>query len=346
MYKNELLLKTRELDSESNFNEVVSLIKDHEEYLATDAEVFALYQKNLTLQYFDELGFGAEEFALKSAKEPYPADFMEKFNALPEDCVFTTVEAILREAVASIYLTELSSGDSIARARSLMNMLGNILSLLGNKTEDYDTLKEQLDNYCKIYELYGYELYSHLRIRVWWRSKTDENILRYLAEKFKAVVVAKTENEIYNAYIEEKKPAQVFPFNEKPDIFGEQLIFNSIKTNEAKSFWKEYFAFAKTIREEEYALYKEKSNHHHPLHSFFKMDKDLQESFDYILSQNDDRLTKTATQMRIDTGWDKLKVCDYKAELDKINQSYLILTETIERIKYVIGYYLNKFLKK
>ncbi len=349
MYKHELLLKARELDGESKFSEVVSLIEEHKDYIESDLEVFALYQKNLSLQLFSDANFDAEEFGLKDIKTPYSDDFMEIFNALPEDVALTIITAIFSEATASIYLTALKTKDSIARAVSQVRIFSNVLSLLGDRAEDYDTLKEHLDTYCTISELYGFQFYSTIRCKVVsWNTKTDENLLRYLAEIFKKETATSAENDIYNAYIEKMHSSQIFPFNEKPDIFGEQLIFDSIKTDKAKQFWKEYFAFAKSVREKEYALYKEKSDTKHPLHCFFHMDKDLQKSFDYVLSRNDELLTKTATQMRIDTGWDKLSISEdkYKTAVEEMEKSYAVLTEPIEKLKYIISYYLKKYLKK
>ena len=289
MKKTELILQAKELDIKLDCNGVIELLGGYVKEFPNDIEALALYQKNFATKTAIELNTEIENLYAEVVAGSI------SFNGISEENVIPFLETILKGFVAKIYLSDEEKKEILANV-----FMGRIILALGERLNDYETLKNQLDKFFEIVYMYGFseKFYNELAFVVEWRSKVSENILRYLKEKAETLITIKGYEDIYNDFVKDSKVKNTFPYSEKP-VFNGLLndVFKcatNIKTQEQKDFWTECYAYQKTVREEEYKEYKTIiADKKHRLHGVYSINKDIHDSWMNAL------MKKTATSEEV-----------------------------------------------
>lgn len=246
MSKNDVVLKAKQLDETFNCDGVVELLNEYVKENANDLEAFALYQKNFATKIICDMGISIDEIM--------SVDETVIFKNVPENKVLDLAKLLFTEEIATVYLIDKSADEKELLIRGYIR---RGISSLGERLNDYNVFKNLLDEFYNITSYYGFEkrFYTHLAHIVEWKSKVDENILRFITNAAKTKIEVTTDEEIYDEYVKGVS-SNVFPYDDKPLLSGDRVVIVNIKTQEQVDFWKGYFAFVKKIRQKEYEEYK------------------------------------------------------------------------------------------
>ena len=246
MSTNEIISKARKLYDEENYERVVEVLKEYVKGNCVDRVALALYYKSsITQTFLDE--FVDTQNLYGSAEERY--------KNLSDEETFRLSCLRFTNLVAHIFLSE----DTEEKKRTILfSLLEDEILALGDRLNDYELLKKQLDQFFSVLLRLGYgnDFYKNLSAIVDWNSKASENILHYLVAKSKEVPPLATDKEIYDAYTKDMK-SDICAYEEKPTLNGDKLVNTNIKSEEEKEFWKGYFEYVKQVRQEEYEVYKQ-----------------------------------------------------------------------------------------
>lgn len=329
MNKNEVVLKAKQLDEAFNCAGVVELLSEYVKENANDSEAFALYQKNLATKIICDMDISIDEIM--------SVDETVIFENVPENKVLDLAKLLFTEEVASVYLIDKSAEEKELIVRGYIR---RGISSLGKRLDDYDVFKNLLDEFYNVTSCYGFEkkFYTNLAYIVEWKSKVDENILRFIVEAVKTKVKVATDEEIYDEYVKGVS-SNVFPYDEKPDFYGGRVVIVNIKTQEQADFWKGYFAFVKKVRQEEYEEYKknisDKNQNGYELYSIGK----LLHQIAINLAVKHIITTADIAKMGVATQYDTIGVSesDYTSAIEVAEKSYnTVKVNPIERIKAMI----------
>lgn len=335
MNTNETVLKARALNDQHDCDSVVELLEKYVQGNKDDKEALGLYQKNYVLKTLLDFGVNLEQL--------YDNDTKNRYQGIPENIVLQMSELIFLKEIADVYISERTDEE---KSKSIYAFLKIGITSLGDRLEDYNILKEQLDKFSKIMVDYGYatEFYKYLSIIIDWRSKTSENILRYIVEKVKLLTTVTSEQAIYDNYIK-GITSEVFPFSEMPPLSGDRVVIVNIKSQEAKDFWQGYFAYAKRVREEEYETYKKiVADESHELHGVYLADKYVDDRRMQLL-QNGSISSMDVANFLVATNYMEISVTEssYKGRIANAEKSYnTVKVNPIEQIKTLINKLLGK----
>lgn len=331
----EIISKAKSLDQSGNCNEVVLLLEEYINNNRDNKMLIALYEKNVGLKAFVDNNW--------DAKKLYEDESINRYTDIPEDKVLEMAEIIFRQEIADYYVSNIASNGN--KKSTYAYLLYGILSL-GKRMEDYIYLEAVLNNFREI--MYFYDLsenfYVSLVVIVDWRSKVSENILHYLVKKAKQALNIATYKDLYNSYIKNMSN-NIFPFEEKPRISEGKVVLENIKTQEAKDFWKGYFAYVKDVREKEYETYKSIiSNKKHEFHEEVYIGKAIKRMWNQAF------LDRKATpeelvKMSSNTDCCNIEQTDetYKARIDEADRLYKnVKINFINQIKILLKNLLEK----
>lgn len=154
------------------------------------------------------------------------------------------------------------------------------IQALSDANPDYPAFKAAMDDaYDAMVEGgIGGVAFNTILTLVDWKSDASVNALKYIGEK--AAPMIKTipgDQALYNQYIEDKE--KIFPYSEKPYPGSDgRAVIVSVKSEEAKEFWKGYFAYAKKVLKEAQDEYNQVINDKtHPLYGAYTIGKAIRE---------------------------------------------------------------------
>ena len=320
MNTNETVLKARALNDQHDCDSVVELLEKYVKENKDDKEALGLYQKNYVLKTLLDFGVNLEQL--------YDNDTKNRYQGIPENIVLQMSELIFLKEIADVYISERTDEE---KSKSIYAFLKIGITSLGDRLEDYNILKDQLDKFSKIMVDYGYATEFY-------------NILRYIVEKVKLLTTVTSEQAIYDSYIK-GITSEVFPFSEMPPLSGDRVVIVNIKSQEAKDFWQGYFAYAKKVREEEYETYKKiVADESHELHGVYLADKYIDDRRMQLL-QNGSISSMDVANFLVATNYMEISVTEssYKGRIANAEKSYnTVKVNPIEQIKTLINKLLGK----
>jgi len=329
MSKNEVILKAKQLDEVPDCDGVVELLSEYIKENTDDLEALALFQKNLAVKTILDLNLNLDEL--------YATDEKSVFNSIPEESVLKLSEIMFIESVSRVYLLERSEKE---KEKLIFGYLYRAISSLGDRLEDYNVLKSQLEKFFETLLALGYGkyFYSDLAFIVDWKSKVSENILKFLVEKSKSVLSVVSDKEIYDTYTKDMKNP-LCSFDDKPYLSGGKLVIVNIKSEEEKEFWKGYFSLMKNIREEEYESYRKIAlDENHPFYGVLSLEENIHKSYLNAMMKKIASSEEVA-KMQVATKCDTITFSEssFKGRIETAEQSInTIKVNPIEQIKSMI----------
>ena len=329
MSKNEIVLKAKQLDEVPDCNGVVDLLGEYIKENADDLEALALFQKNLAVKIILDLNLNIDDL--------YSIDEKNVFNNIPEELVLKLSETMFIESISNVFLLEKSEQE---KEKLVFGYLYRAISSLGDRLEDYNILRNQLEKFFETMSALGYGkyFYSDLSYIVDWKSKVSENILKFLVEKSKSVLSVVSDKKIYDTYTKNMKNP-LCSFEDKPYLSGGRLVIVNIKSEEEKEFWKGYFSLMKNIREEEYESYRKiSSDENNPFYGVLSIGENIHKSYMNAMMKKI-ASSEDVAKMQVATNCDSVSFSesDFKSRIETAEQSInTIKVNPIEQIKSMI----------
>ena len=345
MSANEIVNKARLLDEDGNYEGVVALLQEYVKENPNDRDAMALYQSNQSNKLLGEGNADLEQL-IKTDET--------RFSNVTDEEALRFSDWCFAGRVARVYLKNDTKEKQEAAVFAWLELE---LCTLGNRLDEYEVAKEQLNKYRTSLYNCGYAGYffAHLLLIIDWQTETTVNILKYISEELRSIAIIKSEQKIYDQYVE-GMTENVFPFDEMPPLNGDSVVIKNVKTQEQLDFWKGYFAQVKKVREEEYAAIKElTTNENCVFYGAFVTDARIMKSWHRQVSSGA-ITTADVARIQVDSRCyrGELSEGNYKNRLERAEKSYNtirmnpgeeIKADPVAYIKELIDGFLKKFLK-